>query len=227
MKIAWLLLIWIALSGSPAVEATTLSIEPASSVFSVGDPFSLDIRVADVTDLFAFQFDIGFSPSILFATSITEGAFLPSGGATFFISGTIDNGSGAISSTADALIGPILGVTGSGSLATVTFQALAAGSSKVDLSNVILLDSNFIEIDFTSPGGATVEVQRTSPVPEPRTFLLLLSGCASFWLWRLVKYGVKDRLGFKNRVGLPFADGILVSSTSMRYHGGLWQIRPQ
>ena len=82
-----ILLLCLGLAGSPLVTATTLSIEPAANAFSVGDNFSLDIKVTDVTDLYSFQFDIGFSPSILSATSITEGAFLSSSGeSTFFIS---------------------------------------------------------------------------------------------------------------------------------------------
>jgi hypothetical protein len=149
--IGTILLLCLGFAGSPLVKATTLSIEPAFNAVSVGDNFALDIKVSDVTDLFSFQFDIGFSPSILSATAITEGAFLPSGGFTFFIPGTIDNVLGTISFTADTLLSAPPGVNGSGVLATLSFQALAAGTSAVDLSSIILLDSNAARQESSSP----------------------------------------------------------------------------
>src|SRR5437870_1479224 len=98
-----------------------VSIQPSTSSVTPGDTLTLDVDVANVTDLFAFQFDLGFSPGVLSALSITEGAFLPGGGTTFFIPGTIDNVGGAITATADSLIGTISGVNGNGTLAAVQF----------------------------------------------------------------------------------------------------------
>src|SRR5579872_3309794 len=101
-----------------------LSIQPPSTSVGAGSNFAVDVNISNVSDLFAFQFDIGFNPGILSATSITEGLFLPGGGTTFFIPGTIDNIGGTISSNADTLIGAISGVSGSGTLAIIDFTAL-------------------------------------------------------------------------------------------------------
>src|SRR2546430_17140244 len=100
-----------------------VSIQPASSSVAEGDTFTLDVDIANVTDLFAFQFDLGFCPGVLSALSIIEGAFLPGGGTTFFIPGTIDNVGGAITASADALIGAISGVNGTRYLDDVHFTA--------------------------------------------------------------------------------------------------------
>ncbi len=144
----------------------------------VGETFSLDVAIRDVTDLFAFQFDLGFDPTILAAMSLSEGPFLPSGGGTIFIPGTIDNAAGAITSTGDSLLGLPPGVTGSGTLASVTFDALAFGTSPVTLSNVILLDSGLSPIAFDTEAGAV------NVVPEPATLLLFGSGLAGVAVMR-------------------------------------------
>src|ERR1019366_6371228 len=80
------------LVGSAAIcsAGSFISVQPSSQTVNVGDGFSLDVGV-DITDLYAFQFDLSFNPAVLSATSITEGLFLPTGGSTFFISGDIDN----------------------------------------------------------------------------------------------------------------------------------------
>src|SRR5690242_1252599 len=118
-----------------------LSIQPPSTSVAAGNTFAVDVNISNVSDLFAFQFDITFNPGILSATSIIEGAFLPGGGTTFFIPGTIDNSGGTISSNADTLIGAISGVSGGGTLAILDFTTLGTGMSAIDIANVTLLDS--------------------------------------------------------------------------------------
>src|SRR5579863_8082042 len=81
-----------------AMESTgaTLSPDPALEIVDDGQTFSLNITISNVTDLNAFQFDIGFNPLILNAIGTTEGSFLALGGPTFFLHGTIDNTFGTI-----------------------------------------------------------------------------------------------------------------------------------
>ena len=100
-----------------AAPVVSLSPNPASVI--LGTAFTLDVSVTGVSDLYAFQFDLGFDPSVLAATGISEGAFLGTGGATFFIPGGIDNGAGSISSTANTLLTAIGGVSGGGVLARI------------------------------------------------------------------------------------------------------------
>src|ERR1051326_2192189 len=95
------LTIWFITGITAAIADPIVSISPANVSKVQGDVFTLDITIADVSDLFAFQFDIGFAPDILGAINITEGSFLPTGGATFFLAGVIDNVTGVITATAD------------------------------------------------------------------------------------------------------------------------------
>src|SRR5580693_1534910 len=62
-----------------------VSIDPVSSSVVSGNNATFDINISNVTDLYAFQFDLSFAPGLLSAVSIVEGTFLPGGGATFFI----------------------------------------------------------------------------------------------------------------------------------------------
>lgn len=166
----------------------TLSIDPPSQGANVGDSFSLDVSITEVTDLFAYQFDIAFDPAVLEAQSITEGSLLPTGGSTFFIPGTIDNIVGTISLTADSLIGAISGVTGSGLLANVTFTALMVGESPISPLNSILLDSNFSNIALASQSGGSVTVQQGTAVPLPSSIVLLGAGLLGMLplRWRII-----------------------------------------
>lgn len=151
-----------------------LSIQPPSTSVGAGTTFAVDVNIANVTDVFAFAFDIGFTPGTLSAVSVTEGSFLPGGGSTFFLPGTIDNTSGTISFNADTLIGSIPGVNGSGTLAILDFKALAAGASPINILNVSLLDSTLSPISSTAVNGnANVSGQA---VPEPSSLLLLGPG---------------------------------------------------
>jgi cohesin domain-containing protein/PEP-CTERM motif-containing protein len=166
----------IALAAAPVFATPIISVSPPASVVNVGNTVSVDIVINGAVDLYAFQFDIGFDPSVLSATSIVEGALLPSGGSTIYLPGTISNASGTISFTADTLETAITGVTGSGTLATVSFQAIGAGSSSVNVLNVTLLDSTLSGIADTELPGTIRAIGASAAVPEPSTVALLLTG---------------------------------------------------
>src|ERR1700732_272328 len=91
--------ILIVLTPGLALADAVISIQPSATNESVGNNFTLNVDISGVTDLAAFQFDIGFNPAVLSANGITEGSLLPSGRSTFFIPGTIDNGAGTIAFT--------------------------------------------------------------------------------------------------------------------------------
>jgi hypothetical protein len=162
----------------PVFGDATVSIQPPAFSLGVGSSFDVFVGISGVTDLYAFQFDLSFDPAILSAASVSEGPFLPGGGSTLFLPGTIDNSGGTISFTADAFLGPGPGVSGSGTLADISFQALGPGTSLIDLSNVILLDSNLGEIaEFTTTSGSVT-------VPEPSTILLISMGMVALGMVR-------------------------------------------
>ena len=168
---------------------TVVSVQVLPASVSVGDTFTVNVNITDVTDLFGFGFDLNFDPTILSAQSVNEGAFLPGGGTTFFIAGSIDNVGGSIAGNADTLLGAISGVSGSGTLLTCQFLAIGAGTSDLSLVNALFLDSNLDGIPATLVDGtvtaATGESGGGGPTqaPEPSGVSMLTAGllCVSLF----------------------------------------------
>jgi hypothetical protein len=155
----------------PCLKADGIAnVSAGSASVAVGDVFDIPVSVSNVSDLYAFQFDLSFDPTILELLNISEGSFLPTAGTTFFIPGTIDNTAGTATATADTLIGAIPGATGSGDLADFEFEALALGTTALTLANVSLLDSSLNPIAFSTTNG---QVMVSSTVPEPSSMPVL------------------------------------------------------
>jgi hypothetical protein len=175
------LVLFVGLCARPVAAAPILSIAPSVLGVTQGDTFFLDINITDVNDLLGFQFGLQFDPTVLMANEVLEGGFLPSGGSTFFIPGSIDNVAGLIDISGDILL-EFAGVSGDGRLARVSFTAISAGTSALGLSDVLLLDSLFNSIDASTQGGSvTAAASTASPIPEPGTMVLVGSGLLVAW----------------------------------------------
>jgi len=155
-------------AASTSLLAGTISLQPNAPTVTVGQTFTLSVDITGATDLYGYQFDLGFDPTILKAVSVSEGAFLGTGGPTIFLPGTIDNVGGSITANADILNGAVSGVNGDGDLLDVTFQALAGGSSDVQIFNLFALNSFGQGLTVTTEGSLV-----TVLTPEPGTGLLL------------------------------------------------------
>jgi hypothetical protein len=179
------LLLAIATLGSwtaPQLTVDVLSV--GSMTVGLGETFSVPVTiVSGSSDLYAFQFDVAYDPTILQLLSIEEGASSSTAGSTLFIPGTIDNALGSATLNAETLLGPVPGAAGSGTLATFDFQAIEAGTSAVSISNVILLDSNLHVVAFTNTDGRVMVSAETVPEAEFWHFLGCGHGVAGgFWL---------------------------------------------
>lgn len=160
---------------SPSTAAaTTITVD--STVVNVGAGFQLDVGIADVTDLFAYQVSVAFDPTRVQLSSITEGTFLSSAGSTLFFPGFIDNTNGSVIFVADTLTGFVSGASGDGLLFSIAGTAIGAGSSAVSVffdvsSGDGLFDSNTTLLTSDLVSG-TVTARRVT-APEPSTVLLL------------------------------------------------------
>ena len=176
-------------SATSAAAAAIISIVPSSTGVSVGDTFTLEVRI-DVPDNTAgYSFSVAFDPTILSVVSVEDeiGTFYEGAnqGEFFQKSTDIDNVAGTVKEVSAILFQPNPGVSGSGILAFITFNALGAGVSAVtpyfDMTVVPALDGLFapdlFELIDTSfvPGQVTVR-GTTPPVPEPASVLTLSLG---------------------------------------------------
>ena len=157
---------------------TVAVVGPLSSP-SVGDTFTVDVNIVGVTDLYAFQFDLLFNPTLLKAVNINEGAFLPAGGSTYFVPGTINYINGTVTGTLDTLLGPIQGITGDGTLAMIQFTALAPGVSALSLQNLTLLNSTLSDITPVTVQDGLATINGAATVPEPSTISMVLCAVAA------------------------------------------------
>jgi cohesin domain-containing protein len=151
---------------APAKAQAVLSVDPTTQTTSTGTVITVDVDVANVTDLYGYQFDLTFNPNILQAISSSEGSFLSSGGSTFFINGNNDNVGGTVSATADTLLSAVNGVGGSGQLAVFTFNAVGNGTSTLAIQNETLLDSAFNILSDMRTGGSATVASATVQAPE-------------------------------------------------------------
>jgi hypothetical protein len=164
----WKKILGVALLSAAGFQAQAATLTPVASPNPaiVGQVVELDVQLTDVTDLYSYQFSLSFDPTVLQASSVTLGDFF---GGTFSSTGSIDNAAGTISFVYSSLLGAIPGISGSGSLGTIAFQAIGAGNADIAFFDTLLLDSGQLDIATTlNPG--TLQV---SAVPEPSTYLML------------------------------------------------------
>lgn len=176
------------LAGACSANSLTLAVlgPGTSSTFSgqVGQHYQVDVYAGNYTDLYSWQFDLSWDPSILLLNQITEGSGLASAGATYFVPGSIDNITGTSMANADTVLGPGPGANGTqGLLAYFDFSAIGSGSTTLSLTNVILLDSNLNDLlGTTSSATATISgASVDASVPEPVNIgLVFLGGVLCF-----------------------------------------------
>jgi len=103
-----------------------------------GEDFTINVDINGVLSLYGWEFRLGWNTTLLDVISAQEGQFLKHGGTTFFsYNANVSEGRMVVDCT---LIGNVLGVSGDGTLANITFNVKDGGQSVLDLSEVILVD---------------------------------------------------------------------------------------
>lgn len=160
-----------------AAPILSFSTGPAAQV---GSTVTYNIAIDDIADLYSYQFSINYDARYLRALNVTEGAFLGTAGST--VSGVLGMDTGLIDFVYGSLLGPIPGASGSGLLASITFEAIGAGTSALSFADAIFLDSVGDDIAGLTPlsGQGVVLADPGGPVdvPEPASILLFGAGLA-------------------------------------------------
>ncbi|MEK6918181.1 MAG: cohesin domain-containing protein [Nanoarchaeota archaeon] len=114
-------------------------VSPASLNINQGQSFSIDINgiaLANTSDVFGVQFDLIYNQNVISILSVSKEGFLGNGSTTFF---DYKPFSGGI--TIYNVRNTTTGIYGSGTFATIDFNAVGSGNSTINLSNVIWVNS--------------------------------------------------------------------------------------
>lgn len=169
-------------------HAITIGFDPISQTVPVGSPVTVDLFISGLGDgtapsLGTFDLVISFDPMILNFSAVIFGPYLgdPLSGEAY--TDFLDSGTGVLnvfelsyldenSASGPFYMPPYLEEMqrGSFSLASLTFDTLALGTSPLNLSIIALGDA--------WGGSLSAEIQNgsVSAVPEPATILLIASG---------------------------------------------------
>ncbi len=139
----------------------TLYIDPQTTVGGVNETFSISVSIAEVTDLYGWEFKLYYIKHVLNATAVHEGSFLKAAGLTYFTGGPSETGGILNNYNAThgrihvwcTLLGEIPGVNGRGELAVITFQVIELGNSDLTLGTTFLVDSMITEISHERISG--------------------------------------------------------------------------
>jgi hypothetical protein len=148
---------------------TVLSVDPSETHVTGGYGFSVDVRMDNVTDLYAFDVRLYFNTTLLQAVQLDEGSFLRSGGDTYVVKNVINATEGYVR-FAETLLSVENGVNGTGTLFSVTFATTVGviGNCSVTFGNTILSDSQANPIDHAKQDG-TVIVSEVQIIEHPVT----------------------------------------------------------
>jgi len=127
--------------------SAALYVYPETIQGNVGQDFTVNVNISNVVDLYGWGFKLRWNITIFDVVNITEGAFLRSGGNTFFVP-QINNTVGYVIIDC-TLLGNISGVSGNGALATIQFHVKESGHCDLDLYDTMLINSSEQSITHT------------------------------------------------------------------------------
>ncbi|MDF2717947.1 MAG: hypothetical protein K0R28_4872, partial [Paenibacillus sp.] len=152
-------------SSAPTAESGSVSIVPSKSVVNMKEVFTVDVKFAEMQELYSAQFSLTYDsklPKVSTVPGVTIDVYqrqqLP-GSSLIVKEDVIDLGNGLMrSGYVVSMAGEINGYSGAGTLATYHFGANHSGKYTFQLSNLRLVNSRGEEIKPRTSSGATVNV---------------------------------------------------------------------
>jgi general secretion pathway protein D len=141
----------------PTGGAASLQFVPGNIQANLGSPVTVSLQVNNATDLAAAPMKIKFDPKVLRLTAIRQGALLAGDGQKVNFTENTLNDTGDATIVLNRLPG-VAGISGSGGLISLSFQAIGKGTSQVTVSEVSLQNSKQEAIPAAAPS-LTVVVQ--------------------------------------------------------------------
>lgn len=141
----------------PVKPAPRAYFNPNSVRAPLSSAVSLTLQVDNVVDLFSAPVRLHFDPKILRVVGVQPGALLSADGQKVTFSENTQNDVGEVAIIQNRVPGAG-GISGSGALLTITFQAVGRGESTVAVTELGLKDSQLRPIN-TPPPAANITVQ--------------------------------------------------------------------
>lgn len=155
--------------------SATVFIDPTSQqVRTIGDSFTVNVSIADVSNLYGYQFELYYDSVVMNESQVTEGSFISGSNALFGASSYPYNSTYDFLFIYCTLEAPVSsGVSGGGVLATIKFKSLASGNSvPLHLTDVELSDPNSSPISYESSDGAVTVVPEFTSLFAVLTLLI-------------------------------------------------------
>ena len=189
-------------AGMIIVDVTTSPQAPTMSVDSrdvaPGDTFTIDVTVDPAGEVvYSAQYDLTFNPSILQVVNQEKGGFLTQDGeSSIEVKNTFNNTIGKLE-YGETRMGVTSDVTDTGVLATITFEAVSAGSTDLVLSNVVVGDTSAQPIEGVLLKNGKVNVHGdpqdpllcTTPDPPSHDFGSVPEGETQTWQFDVTNCG--------------------------------------
>ncbi len=164
------------INGTPKAQNSVFSGAPAGTEIIIedlvvnpieGDSFTTTVSIANASDVLSYGFDIIYDPAVLAYTGATEDAFLNESNtiSTSFLENPENGIQGKIVVAGSRLTVPATGVSGSGDLFTLNFDAIATGSTTIifDTTSFIADTSGDISAIYDADS-ITVDPQTVDPI---------------------------------------------------------------
>jgi general secretion pathway protein D len=139
------------INSNPAKVATeasssqiNLTVVPAKAEQSLGSTFKVAVTVSNARDLFSAPFQLQFDPKVLSLVDVDSGEFFGRDGQAAALVHR-DEGGGLVT-ISETRPPHTAGMNGQGTLCTLTFKALAPGSSSLSLVKIGAKDSKQISL---------------------------------------------------------------------------------
>ena len=138
------------------IQRSLLQIAAPSSV-SIGQQFSLDIKISDVDDLANAPFVLTFDPALVDFVDISEGSFMKQDGKPTIFGSAADPVAGRVTVTLERVAGNV-GISGGGLLATASFKAKKQGSVNFAFISTVFKSSSASALDIL-PFSTAVDIR--------------------------------------------------------------------
>jgi len=161
-------------SSSVLAADAKVRIVPAATDVDISQTAVLQVYVEDITNLSGAEFHISFDASrleVIDADAGQDGVQIHIGdflSADFVPKNEANNTTGEID-FGIARMAPNNPVSGSGTLASITFRGIAAGTANVTLSSVLMSDPNGTQIPVSTESGSITVQEEETPTPTETT----------------------------------------------------------